>query len=157
MNQEYLLSVDVVARTLWGEARGCGADGMRHVGSVILNRSRKPGWWGTDVISVCRKPYQFSCWNAGDPNRAKVEAVNTDDPMFRVALGIAFNVLTGHLADETGGADSYVALSMTERPPWCAHAVPTYADGWHQFYRTTSETAVHAAPISNIKPQEQLT
>ena len=67
------LEVDVLARTIWGEARGEGKEGMEAVASVILNRTeiakRLDGyWWGNTIIQVCQKPYQFSCWNKLDPN-----------------------------------------------------------------------------------------
>src|SRR5690606_31615810 len=59
----------VVARTICGEARGCGFLDMVAVGAVIRERVLRPGWWGTDWETVCKKPFQFSCWNEGDPNR----------------------------------------------------------------------------------------
>ena len=54
-------NVDTVARTIAGEARGCGILDMIAVGAVIRERVLRPGWWGSDWISVCRKPSQFSC------------------------------------------------------------------------------------------------
>jgi cell wall hydrolase len=130
-------SVDTMARTLWGEARGCGAAGMRHVASVIQNRASHPSWWGNGVISVCLQPWQFSCRNPGDPNRDKLLAVTTRDPDFAVAMEIAQQAVAGQLPDETNGADSYYALSMSTPPAWAAKSVRTFADGWHAFYRTT--------------------
>lgn len=44
-------SVDVVARTIWGEARREGATGMQAVACVIANRVAAPGWWPS---SLCR-------------------------------------------------------------------------------------------------------
>lgn len=35
--------VDVVARTIWGEARGEGANGMQAVANVIMNRTARGG------------------------------------------------------------------------------------------------------------------
>ena len=55
-----LTEKEVVASTLWMEARGEGKDGIEAVASVIANRaakSRKP------LKAVCLAPYQFSCWN----------------------------------------------------------------------------------------------
>ena len=60
-------------RTIWGEARGEGEPGMTAVAHVLLNRL-KDGRWGTALGSVCLAPYQFSCWNIGDPNRARMLA-----------------------------------------------------------------------------------
>lgn len=143
---------DVVARTLWGEARGCGAAGMRHVASVILNRASHPTWWGSSPVSVCLQPFQFSCWNVGHPYRAKLLAVTEQDPSFVVALGIARTAIAGQLVDETGGSDSYYALSMTTPPNWAAKAVRTFSDGWHAFFRfsTTAPTGPAEPHVPNV-------
>jgi len=127
--------LDVLARTLWGEARGAGVTGMKHVASVILNRAAHPRWWGTDVRSVCLKPYQFSCWNADDPNLPKMRAVTVADRNFSDARYIAGQALAGAVVDETGGADSYYALSMPRPPAWAAEAAHTMSDGFHAFWR----------------------
>lgn len=132
-------TIDTLARTLWGEARGCGAPGMRHVASVILNRAASPRWWGHNIRSVCLQPWQFSCHNAKDPNRAKLLAVTTANPEFKLAVRIAQDAAAGLLADETGGADSYYARSMSAPPVWAATARRTFADGWHVFFRTIGE------------------
>ena len=126
-------SVDVMARTIWGEARGCGVSGMTAVACAILNRIHHPTWWGHDVISVCQAPWQFSCWNAGDPNRVKIEAVTEDDPWFAIAVGIADRAVSAKLKDITNGADSY-ALTMRQPPVWAERGRETYRDTWHAFF-----------------------
>jgi N-acetylmuramoyl-L-alanine amidase len=74
---------------------------------AIVNRARFPRWWGKDIESVCRALWQFSCWNAGDPNLPKLLAVNETDTEFRLALEIAHKAAAGALPDLTQGADSY--------------------------------------------------
>ncbi len=88
------MEIDVLARTLWGEARGEGSTGMEAVASVILNRvevAKRRGhyWWGNKIIQVCQKPYQFSCWNKQDPNFKKLIAVTADDMHFATAQRVA--------------------------------------------------------------------
>lgn len=51
--------VEVVAKTLWHEARGEGSDGLHAVASVIWNRSAD----GQSLRDVCLARRQFSCWN----------------------------------------------------------------------------------------------
>ena len=126
-------AVDVVARTLWGEARGEGRAGMEAVAAVIANRVRNPRWWGHGWLSVCRRPYQFSCWNPDDPNAAKVVAVDGSDPAFVTATLVAEHVVNGELPDPTGGADSYFALGTPE-PAWASKATHTVTIGRHAFY-----------------------
>src|SRR5688500_14939750 len=102
------MEIDVLARTLWGEARGEGSGGMQAVAGVVLNRlavSRRKGklWWGNDVIGICQKPYQFSCWNKNDPNFGKASGVDARNIHFAVALRIARGAVEGRLGDMTGG------------------------------------------------------
>jgi N-acetylmuramoyl-L-alanine amidase len=132
--------LDTLARTIWGEARGEGAAGMEAVASCVMNRvymdlghDGRPDWWGEGVAGVCRKPWQFSCWNATDPNRRKLEAVDETDPMFRKALEIAERAIGGRLIDRTGGATHYHTKSI--RPRWSEGRAPTASIGWHLFYR----------------------
>lgn len=62
---------DILARTLWGEARGEGLAGQIAVAWTIRNRvndGKAKSWWGEGYAGVCQAPYQFSCWNKNDPN-----------------------------------------------------------------------------------------
>jgi N-acetylmuramoyl-L-alanine amidase len=107
---------------------------MQAVASVILNRAQRPRWWGKDILSCCRAPMQFSCWNGNDLNRPKLLAVTDADPFFRCALAIADLAVAGALPDNTNGADSYYAVSMGP-PRWCAGLTPTAVIGRQRFYR----------------------
>lgn len=125
----------IMARTLWGEARGEGVAGMTAVACVIMNRARHPRWWGNTPDSVCTKPYQFSCWLPDDPNRAKLLAVTDTDAQFAEALDITARAIDGLVADVTGNADSYYALG-TPQPVWAATAIHTATIGGQAFFRT---------------------
>jgi N-acetylmuramoyl-L-alanine amidase len=124
--------LDALARTLWGEARGEGRRGLEAVAAVALNR-RALGRWGADLAAVCRAPWQFSCWNANDPNRAKLLAVDARDPVFALCLEIAAEALAGRLADPTGGATHYHAAGAS--PRWTRGLAPCARIGRHVFYR----------------------
>lgn len=125
---------DILARTVWAEARGDGRRGMEAVACVILNRAAHPRWWGKDVLSVCRAPWQFSCWLPDDPNLPKLKSATGADPSFVTALAVADDALSGRLVDPTGGADSYFAIGTPE-PEWAASAVHTCNIIGHAFYR----------------------
>ena len=132
------LVVDTLARTLWGEARGEGAKGMEAVAQVILNRVKvaeaKNGyWWGRDIISVCQKPYQFSCWNRSDPNYKQLLAVTEKDIHYATAVRIARRAVAGTLKDTTNGATHYHAKSVA--PDWAAGQTPSAVIGHHIFYK----------------------
>ena len=143
-------ATDVVARTLWGEARGEGRGGMEAVAAVIANRVRNPRWWGRDWISVCRRPFQFSCWNPDDPNADKIVAVTGADPTFVTATLVAEHVINGQLADPTGGADSYFAVGTPE-PAWAATAAHTVTIGRHAFYCVELRPS---APVADAPAEE---
>ncbi len=131
------LEIDVLARTIWGEARGEGKEGMEAVASVILNRAqvakRLNGyWWGNTIIQVCQKPYQFSCWNKLDPNFKKLIAVDEEDMHFATAMRVARRAMLGFIKDATYGATHYHTLNIS--PDWAKGQKPTTRIGHHVFY-----------------------
>lgn len=64
---------NVLAKTLYAEARSEGPDGIRHVATVIYNRSNATY---NNVATECLKPKQFSCWNNKADIIVNVPAVN---------------------------------------------------------------------------------
>lgn len=132
------LEIDLLARTIWGEARGEGTNGMRAVACVIMNRlkiaQKKNGfWWGDNLTEICRKPYQFSAWNNDDPNRSLMEKVDKNNAVFSAALRIARRAVYGDLPDETKGATHYHRIGIT--PIWTHKEKPVEVIGKHIFYR----------------------
>ena len=126
-------AVDVLARTIYGEARGEGLSGMQAVANVVINRVKNPSWWGSDVVSVCKKPYQFSCWNKTDPNFLKITTVTKRDPVFVTALALAEKAVNGTLPYITNGATHYHTTTMTP-PAWSYELAMKNTIGSHIFY-----------------------
>lgn len=134
--------VDALARTVYGEARGEPMPGKVAVAWCIRNRVEldlhddgKPDWWGEGYTAVCRKPWQFSCWNANDPNLPKLKAVTLDNPDFRDCMLAALQVIQGHVKDPTGGATHYVAWQSIAPPAWTKDAESTGRIYKHEFFR----------------------
>lgn len=129
--------VDVLARTIYGEARGETVRGKEAVACVIMNRVRRAQerggyWWGASVEKVCLKPWQFSCWNENDPNREKIQQVEPGHRVFDTCLRIARRAVSGCLEDPTHGATHYHSLHVN--PPW-SRGRPACAEiGRHLFY-----------------------
>lgn len=130
---------DVLARTLWGEARGEGLAGMVAVAWSIRNRvddGKDKSWWGEGYVGVCQKPYQFSCWNKNDPNYPFLSGVKpipaAEFAMCRLA---AEQVIGGLEPDPTGGATHYYATTMPKAPGWTVGAEQTLKLGHHIFFR----------------------
>ena len=132
------LEIDTLARTIWGEARGEGNVGMQAVANVVLNRAaiaQEQGkfWWGNNIIQICQKPYQFSCWNRSDPNFRKLQEVDESNLYFATAMRIARRAALGALEDITGSATHYHAAGV--EPYWAKKQKPTAVIGRHIFYR----------------------
>lgn len=130
-------AVDILARTLYGEARGEPVRGKEAVAAVIMNRVRRARerggyWWGSTVPEVCLKRWQFSCWNENDPNREKILAVTPDNRNFAACLRIAKRAVAGVLADPTDGATHYHTEGCA--PLWAVGRQPSAVIGRHSFY-----------------------
>jgi len=127
--------VDVVAMTLWGEARGEGERGMEAVACVIGNRETRKWRKKEGFVAVCRDRWQFSCWNENDPNRARLDAVRRNpDAAYRLAAAIAGRLVRNELDDFTFGATHYYATSLPIRPNWAVNKTPCYRLGKHLFF-----------------------
>ena len=136
--------VDVLARTIWGEARGEGRAGQIAVGWSIRNRVEmdlhsdgKPDWWGEGYDGVCRAPWQFSCWNRKDPNSAYLRG----DKVIQAAQlqrcrEVAMAVIAGSEPDPTGGATHYYnPKAVSKTPAWAPVSTFTVKIGAHLFFK----------------------
>lgn len=130
---------DILARTLWGEARGEGLDGQIAVGWTIRNRvfdGNPRSWWGEGYAGVCQAQYQFSCWNKNDPNFAYLSGAKAIPVRELVqAFKAADQVITGAVGDPTGGATHYYATTMPRPPIWANSAKQTLELGHHMFFK----------------------
>ena len=130
---------DILARTLWGEARGEDLIGQIAVAWTIRNRvfdGKTKSWWGEGYAGVCLKPWQFSCWNKKDPNYVYLSGVK---PIpfreFAQAKIAADHVIAGTAPDPTGGATHYYATTMPKAPAWTVGAKQTLKLGHHVFFK----------------------
>lgn len=134
---------DILARTLWGEARGEDLIGQIAVAWTIRNRVEmdlhydgKPDWWGEGYAGVCLKPWQFSCWNRNDPNYSYLSGAKpTPFREFAQARIAADQVIDGKVPDPTGGATHYYATTMPKPPTWAKGAKQTLKLGHHVFFK----------------------
>ncbi|MGH8473223.1 MAG: cell wall hydrolase [Gammaproteobacteria bacterium] len=124
------------ARTVYGEARGESDEGKRAVAYVIANRAQSyPPDRGKSLAEICRRRAQFSCWNEGDPNRARVQGMRLDD-MHLCACLIAVVEALSAADDPTRGATHYHTRSIA--PSWAQGKVPCYTCGGHLFYNNVA-------------------
>ncbi|MDT9673828.1 cell wall hydrolase [Pseudomonas sp. JV414] len=130
---------DVLARTLWGEARGESLTGQIAVAWTIRNRvndGKAKSWWGEGYAGVCQKPWQFSCWNKNDPNFSYLSGAKPIPAgEFARAQKAADLVMSGTEPDPTGGATHYYATTMPKAPTWTVGAKQTLKLGRHIFFK----------------------
>jgi hypothetical protein len=144
------MAIDVLARTLWAEAaidfdkavdqnnNPIGDKALRAVAEVIMNRVRRPGWWGNSVESVCKAQskgtFQFSCWSPKDP-QYKYTAQEGPPPSaaYSSATKIAGEVVQGWSGTLTDGAYNYYADYLAT-PYWARNLAPCAYLGHHKFF-----------------------
>lgn len=132
---------DIVARTIYGEARGeynhvaGGLSSLIAVANVIMNRFKYPKVYGKSIKEVCLKPFQFSCWNDRDPNRWILLQPTINDSLFTLCSEVAGKVTREEWPDLTKGSDHYYATSLPKEPYWAKGHKPMLRLAHHVFYK----------------------
>jgi N-acetylmuramoyl-L-alanine amidase len=120
-----------LALALYWEAKSEGAEGMRAVASVVLNRVAHPQFPDTVCAVVTQggeqPPCQFSWWCDGKSDRPR------EPHAWRLAQQIAKSALAKPPADRTRGALFFHNNSI--RTPWLRKRERTVQIGSHVFYR----------------------
>ena len=133
-------AANIIARTLYAEARNDGKEGMEAVASVIYNRADGKKELFTNA---CLKPKQFSCWNKftkeeADPKNFKIKipsSVNKNkknEVLWKEAMQIAADMLNGTFKPTTT-ANMYYAKSMIKPPSWANIMTKKETIGSHYF------------------------
>jgi N-acetylmuramoyl-L-alanine amidase len=147
----HLTDVQVLACTLYGEARSEPTEGIIAVACVIRNRvhadlkgDQQPDWWGEGYRGVCLKEWQFSCWmpEGGAGNHAKLlqlvnelKAGTVTDARYKECAWIATGIVNDWCRDVTNGSDHYHVAGMNPRPSWAQRFTPIKQVAKHVFYR----------------------
>jgi len=95
-----LSEAEIMALTIYGEARGESHEGKIAVGSVILERVKHREWDGDTIHEVCLMPYQFSCYLPGDPNFQALRLIAGDwdkKSMRSMAMSECYQIASGML------------------------------------------------------------
>lgn len=138
--------LDIMALTVWAEARGEGDAGMAAVAWVIRHRWENPGWWSRNrgdgiaddtITAVCVDPFQFSCWNPSDPNYPRLlNAATQKRSDYKRARTLCEQVLSAPAEDDpVKGADHYCTKAVVRHTRWARGRTPVKVLGNHQFYR----------------------
>ncbi len=148
-----LSDVQVLACTLYGEARSEPLEGIIAVACVIRNRAQDTkGRWGKSIRDVCLQPKQFSCWNDGPlttekdgktihTNHGRLSTLVADlkagvapDDRFKECAWVATGVVNNWNRDTVKGANHYHTASLIPRPAWAQEHAPIIQVKSHVFY-----------------------
>ena len=130
---------DVVflALTAWREARNEPHLGKVAVVHSIMNRVRRPSWWGDNVLAVVTKKWQYSSMtDPKDPQLVKWPLES--DARWQECLEVARGVLDGTITNPVPGADGYYADSIPP-PRWADPKKLVAKIGHHSFYDLDSD------------------
>lgn len=138
MYVDKLTSIELVALTIYGEARGEPVQGQIAVGCVIRNRLSL----SKTYRDICLAPKQFSCWNYDDPNRVILEEmaeIIIKSLITNITLNqctwIAGGIVNKVVIDNTGGAKNYLTneLYLSNKIDWARNLEPSRIIGNHTF------------------------
>ena len=113
---------NMVAKTLWMEARGEGDEGMKAVLSVILNRC---GGDPDNTIKVLKKHKAFSCWNGYEggwtdssydffePSSIRKSA--SSEELWRTCNELSSKFLAGEFKSTVGNFNSYLNKATADK------------------------------------------
>ena len=122
--------IEILAKTIFGEARGESRKGQIAVACCIINRFKSKKWFSSKTISgVCQKPWQFSCWNKNDPNSQKI--ANLTFPTYSKYFSV---IKEAELEDITNGATHYYAPKLIKCPKWAVGKKPCAEIEGHLFF-----------------------
>jgi N-acetylmuramoyl-L-alanine amidase len=129
--QDYA-DITFLALTIWREARGEPREVQIAICWCIINRVRRPAWWGHDISSVLFKKWQFS--SLTDPgDRQLTTWPDADDKSWQQCLDVAECVVKLTPPNPVPGADSYYDISI-QAPKWATKETFVKQIGRVRFY-----------------------
>jgi N-acetylmuramoyl-L-alanine amidase len=125
--------LDLMTRTLWGEARSQSDEEIAWIAHTVVNRVES--WqFPNSFEKVLLQANQFSVWNAGDPNREKMVRLRREDPAYQRVFSIVLSVVSDRYLDgpdPTHGANHY---HHGDAPYWAEAALWRLPMGDATFY-----------------------
>lgn len=148
--------LDILAKTIYGEAQGEGDLGREAVGCTVINRWLSGKWFnGYDtnndgvesIAEVCQQivpkqpRHQYSCWDFDHKRLAEINACNLYNAPFRECVAIALKVIVS-ASDHLGWPGKDVSMAAThyhadyiKPPPWAIGKTPCKVIGKHRFFK----------------------
>jgi spore germination cell wall hydrolase CwlJ-like protein len=128
----------LLARMLFGEARGCDIEEKIAIAYTAINRAEDgKAWNGETLREVLLKPYQYSCFNKSDLNRKKLmDPEKYDVRAWQECLEVAKDILADRYKDPTNRVTHYFKPSVV-KPSWADKItrIGRIKGSRHEFYR----------------------
>jgi N-acetylmuramoyl-L-alanine amidase len=129
--------IDLMARVLYGEARGEDLEGQKNVVHTIINRAEdKRKRFGPTYAEILIRPKAFSCMNPEDPNYKLLLELDKKSLTFQKYRDIVVNTINERLNggnDPTQNSTHYHNLKVD--PKWNVAADGMVRIGNHKFWR----------------------
>lgn len=143
MTLEGLSDLEILALTLFGEARGESIESIVACGCVARNRVHSGLY--KNYRHACLAPFQFSCWNEDDPNypvllelAEKMFSGNSImDLYFKQCMWVAHGIIDWDIIDNTKSAMNYMTTSLfnsDKKPKWAKGIDHGVEKGNHIFF-----------------------
>lgn len=144
--------IDIMSRTIYGEAKANSIADAEAIACVIMNRCDYKNWPNTPA-KVCKQPYQFSCWNPGDPNVERI--MNAKGSWWQECQRIAARAANGEIEDKTKTSTHYHTPAV--KPFWSKGKKPVYQTDGHKFFNDIDTPAPQSAKeaLDQHKPLSQ--
>ena len=149
----------ILALTAFLEARNQPVQGIVAVMYSVINRM-KIGTRGKTIAEVCYWPWQYSCWNTGDPNLTRGSRIamklidgesleiESDLIVFQTCIFLAdrildrLNIVREQVLDPSFGATHYYNPQAVEKSPdWAdpkTGSKKTKQIGQHMFFKSVA-------------------
>lgn len=127
----------MLALMVWREARSESFQGKLAVAWTVRNRVEHTKWWGTDIVGVITKKWQYSSMTAtGDPQLSMFPKIG--DSSFKECMVVACGVINNEFDHPAPGADSYYA-DYIKRPKWATDQNFVKKIGVHCFHNVDQD------------------
>ena len=148
-----MTETEVLARTIYGEARSGDVEDATAIACVILNRVGYRNW-PNNVADVCLQPMQFSVWNESDAGRARMlRAERGKTAWFDECWKIAESALRGELIDKTRTSTHYHTRAVA--PRWSKGKTPCYQTQGHLYFNNI-DTKAPSTPAEVLAAERPL-
>ena len=108
--------IQLLARTVYGLARGSSDDVRTAIAATVVNRIIAGGRahafdrWGMTIAEVCLRPGEYSCWNSDDDNMRIAIRASLGDKAFMECFNLAVRAAYGFIEDRTEAATHFRQL-----------------------------------------------